>query len=75
LKKKGNFTIQQINEGKSMATASKPERYIYTEADLGEGILDEGVISSYKTRKRRASFKKPVQIVVQLLFRQAELAV
>jgi hypothetical protein len=31
---------------------TKCQRYIYTEADLGEGILDEGVSQSYSTNQK-----------------------
>jgi len=33
----------QFKESKKNAAVKKMPRYIYTEADLGEGILDEGI--------------------------------
>ncbi len=42
-----DFTISQFKDGRKNASAKKNPRYIYTEADLGEGILDVGVTANY----------------------------
>ncbi len=47
-----DFTINQFKGGRRNTPAKKNPRYIYTEADLGEGILDVGVTTSYLRRLR-----------------------
>ena len=42
-----NAGQNQFKEVKKNITVKKNPRYIYTEEDLGEGILDAGVSSSY----------------------------
>lgn len=50
----GDFTAINANQNqfkesrKNLPVINNP-RYIYTEEDLGEGILDVGVISPYST--------------------------
>lgn len=62
LKKKAILAILKINKKKG----NKPnfsllsnirQQYIYTEADLGEGLLDEGIEVPYKTPKRENKFQ------------------
>ena len=40
---KNNFKATMPDELKLSKTIAKKPRYIYTEADLGEGILDIGI--------------------------------
>ena len=42
-----NASQNQFKESRKNMSAKKNPRYIYTEEDLGEGLLDAGVISSY----------------------------
>ena len=49
-----NFTAfnagqSQFKENKKTESVKKNPRYIYTEEDLGEGILDVGINSPYKS--------------------------
>lgn len=46
-----NRGTNQFKDSKKTA-AKKPVRYIYTEEDLGEGILDVGINSPYTSGKR-----------------------
>ena len=57
MKKKLSLLSTKSNKKNSTMTSSnlpdnKKNIYIYTEADLGEGILDEGVDPSYYTCAR-----------------------
>jgi hypothetical protein len=42
-----NANQNQFKEGRKNVAVKKNPRYIYTEEDLGEGILDVGISSSY----------------------------
>lgn len=42
----------QFNLGKKNTADKKSEKYIYTEKDLGEGLLEAGVPSSYMVGKQ-----------------------
>jgi len=55
-----NVGQNQFKEGKKNMPVKKNPRYIYTEEDLGEGILDAGVNSSYtKDQRLWTSMLKP----------------
>ena len=47
-----NYNLRGINSNKDQFSKSskqeKPTRYIYTEEDLGEGILYAGLMSTYQ---------------------------
>lgn len=47
-----DFTMNQFKGSRKNAATKKNPRYIYTEADLGEGVLDAGVTASYIRRLR-----------------------
>lgn len=47
-----DFTVNQFKGDRKNAATKKNPRYIYTEADLGEGILDVGVTANYLRRLR-----------------------
>ena len=51
-------TANQYKAGKKNLPIAKNPRYIYTEEDLGEGILDIG-ISSYYTDQQDNLITKP----------------
>ncbi len=51
LKKNPNLAILKVNKKMVTVFVSKRAKYIYTEADLGEGKLDEGFIAPGKTAK------------------------
>jgi hypothetical protein len=56
-----NFTADnttQFKAGIKSVSTKKNPRYIYTEEDLGEGILDAG-ISSYYTEQQDNLITKP----------------
>lgn len=58
MKKQSGMLIKNPNERKVMITTNHPtikktKQYIYTEADLGEGLLDEGIIWSIYSLKKR----------------------
>ncbi len=57
LKKKDILSILKINRKKVTQFAKKQVQYIYTEADLGEGLLDEGVELPYKIILRDRKFQ------------------
>ena len=40
------------------STSKKSKQYIYTEADLGEGILDEGVTVQYASLQKVSNVDK-----------------
>jgi hypothetical protein len=42
----------QFKDGRKNAASRKNPRYIYTEDDLGEGLLDVGVTANYLRRLR-----------------------
>ena len=42
----------QLRDGRKNISAKKNPRYIYTEEDLGEGILDAGISSYYSTEQQ-----------------------
>ena len=44
-----NANQNQFKESINNLAAKKHPRYIYTEEDLGEGLLDAGVTASYMT--------------------------
>ena len=44
-----NTNQNQFKEGRTNMDIKKNPRYIYTEEDLGEGILDVGISSYYST--------------------------
>ncbi len=46
-----DFTMDQFKGDRKTATKKNP-RFIYTEEDLGEGILDVGVTTNYLRRRR-----------------------
>lgn len=52
LKKKYCHTILKLNKKKVTLFVSKQVKYIYTEADLDQGKLDEGYIYPGQTFKR-----------------------
>lgn len=45
-----DFTVNQFIGDSHNAATKKNPRYIYTEEDLGEGILDVGVTATYLRR-------------------------
>ncbi|MEO6540795.1 MAG: hypothetical protein ABIN74_07400 [Ferruginibacter sp.] len=51
--------VNQFKDGRKNMPAKKNPRYIYTEADLGEGILDVGIPSFYKTDQQDNIHTKP----------------
>ena len=59
-----DFTSNNANQNqfkesnKNVATKENP-RYIYTEEDLGEGILDVGISSYYLTEQQKNLNTKP----------------
>ena len=57
LKKKDILSILKINRKKIRQFARKKVQYIYTEADLGEGLLDEDVELPYKIILRDRKFQ------------------
>ena len=48
-KQSNNFTT----ESRKNVTGKKNTRYVYTEEDLGEGILYAGIVSSYTAGKQK----------------------
>ena len=57
LKKKDILSILKINRKKVRQFARKQVQYIYTEADLGEGLLDAGVELPYQIILRDKKFQ------------------
>jgi len=57
LKKKDILSILKINQKKVTQFAKKQVQYIYTEADLGEGLLDAGVELPYQIILRNRKFQ------------------
>lgn len=58
MKKPSGILTKTTNERKVMITTNHPttkksKQYIYTEADLGEGLLHEGIIWSIYSLKKR----------------------
>ena len=53
-----NANQNQFKSNKNVATKENP-RYIYTEEDLGEGILDIGISSYYSTEQQKNLNTKP----------------
>jgi hypothetical protein len=47
-----NADQNQFKEGRRDISFKKNPRYIYTEEDLGEGILDAGVNPTYSVNQR-----------------------
>ena len=55
-----NANQNQFKENRKNLSVKKNPRYIYTEEDLGEGILDAGVNSTYtKDQQLWTSMLKP----------------
>lgn len=57
LKKKDILSMLKINRKKVRQFARKQVQYIYTEADLGEGLLDAGVELPYQIILRDRKFQ------------------
>jgi len=57
LKKKDILAILKIHKRRITKFATKKVQYIYTEADLGEGLLDEGVELPFKVTLRERKFQ------------------
>ncbi len=57
LKKKDILSILKSNQKKVTQFAKKQVQYIYTEADLGEGLLDEGIELPYKIILKNTKFQ------------------
>ena len=49
----------QLRDGRKNVSAKKNPRYIYTEEDLGEGILDVGISSYYMRDQQDNLITKP----------------
>lgn len=49
----------QFREGNKNVAVKENPRYIYTEEDLGEGILDAGISSYYPTEQQNNLNTKP----------------
>lgn len=49
----------QFKESRKNLAVKKNPRYIYTEEDLGEGILDAGISSYYSTEQQDNLNTKP----------------
>ncbi len=63
MKKQTDLIIKSINKKNDIMltkqlASKKQKQYIYTEADLGEGILDIGVSMKYLTVKKDNRVKK-----------------
>lgn len=63
MKKQTNLIIKSIHKKNDIllakqSSAKKQKQYVYTESDLGEGILDIGVSMKYITCKKVKNFKK-----------------
>ena len=54
-----NANQTQFKEGNKNVAVKKNPRYIYTEEDLGEGILDAGISSYYSTEQQNNLSTKP----------------
>ncbi len=54
-----NANQNQFKEGNKNVAVKKNPRYIYTEEDLGEGILDAGISSYYSTEQQDDLNTKP----------------
>ena len=63
MKKQTDLIIKSTNKKNDImltkqSSTKKQKQYIYTEADLGEGILDAGVSVKYLTGKKDNGVKK-----------------
>ena len=54
-----NDNQNQFKEGNKNVAVKKNPRYIYTEEDLGEGILDADISSYYSTDQQHNLNTKP----------------
>ncbi len=52
-------TKPQFKENRKNTSAKKNPRYIYTDEDLGEGILDAGISANYITDQQDNLITKP----------------
>jgi hypothetical protein len=53
------LNANQFKTGRKDLDVKKNPRYIYTEEDLGEGLLDAGVTSSYMTDQQDKLLTQP----------------
>ena len=54
-----NASQNQFKESRKNMSVKKNPRYIYTEDDLGEGLLDAGIISSFENDQQDKLHTQP----------------
>ena len=54
-----NANQNQFKESRKNMSVKKNPRYIYTEEDLGEGLLDAGIISPFENNQQDKLHTQP----------------